>query len=77
MNCIYNYLVLVMQIKCVISICNHIYVCTLLNCHIHSVIDGITGPTTSANPAEAAALAEVTAPIPVGGLVEWDKRDII
>ena len=40
-----------------------------------SVIDGTTGPNANAGHAAAQAPAEETAPVPPGGLIEWNRRD--
>ena len=42
-----------------------------------SVIDGITGPIAHAGPAAAPTVAEETAPVPPGGLIEWDGQNTI
>ena len=42
-----------------------------------SVIDGITGPIAHADPAAALAAEEETAPVPPGGLIEWDSQNTI
>ena len=49
----------------------HIFVYTLLNHRVHSVIDDITGPVARAGIAEAAPLAEEANQIPSRGLIEW------
>ena len=47
------------------------FVYALLNRHIHSVIDDITGPVARVSIAEAALPAEEANQIPPGGLIEW------
>ena len=42
-----------------------------------SFIDGITGSIINVGPAETPAAAEKTAPVPPGGLIEWDGRNIV
>ena len=42
-----------------------------------SVIDGITYPIANVDPAVASAAAEETAPVPLRGLIEWNRRDTI
>ena len=42
-----------------------------------SIIDGITGPIANAGPAVTPAAAVETAPVPLGGLIEWNGRDTI
>lgn len=64
------------QVKCVVSMCNHRSIYTLLNCRIHSVIDDIIGPTARAGHAQATAPADIT-PVPPRELVEWKWCNIV
>ena len=49
----------------------HIFVYTLLNRRVHSVIDGITSSVARAGIAEAVPPEEEANQIPPGGLIEW------
>ena len=44
---------------------------TLLNHHVHSVIDDITCPVAGTGTAEAMPPTEEANQIPPGGLIEW------
>ena len=44
---------------------------TLLNRHVHSVINNITGQVARGGNPEAAPPAEEANQVPLGGLIEW------
>ena len=70
LNCLKS-LIVELMINRFISMYCHRFVYTLLNRHVHSVIDGITGPVTRADSIEVTLPAQDANQIPSGGLIEW------